>query len=74
MKSTFGGSAAVRLPRSGDGIAPVISITQKLTEKQYTGVLSVELFRPDFVQGNPFEVAMEIRQKCEAVMRRASVL
>ena len=58
----------------GDGIAPVISMILKLAEKQYSGVLSVELFRPDFVQGDPFKIAMEIRQKCEAVMRRASVL
>ena len=58
----------------GDGIAPVIRIIQKLAEKQYAGALSVELFRAEFVQGDPFQVATEIRQKCEAVMRRARVL
>src|SRR2546426_10371935 len=38
------------------------------------GALSVELFRPKFQQGDPYEVAREIRQKAEAVMRQAKVL
>lgn len=58
----------------GDGIAPVVRILQKLAEKEYTGPLSVELFRAEWVQGDPFEVASEIRQKCEVVMRQADVL
>ena len=58
----------------GDGIAPVVRILQKLAEKEYTGPLSVELFRAEWVQGDPFEVASEIRRKCEAVMRQADVL
>ena len=58
----------------GDGIAPVVRILQKLAEKQYAGALSVELFRAELVNGDPFQVATEIRQKCEAVMRQAQVL
>ena len=58
----------------GDGIAPVVHIIRKLAEKQYAGALSVELFRAEFVGGDPFQVATEIRQKCESVMRRAQVL
>ncbi len=58
----------------GDGIAPVVRIIRKLAEKQYVGALSVELFRAELVQGDPFQVATEIRQKCEVVMRRARVL
>jgi sugar phosphate isomerase/epimerase len=58
----------------GDGIAPVVSIIRKLAEKGYTGALSVELFRAELVQGDPFQVATEIRGKCEAVMRQAGVL
>ena len=58
----------------GDGIAPVVRIIQKLAEKQYAGALSVELFRAELVQGDPFQVATEIRRKCEAVMRQAQVL
>ena len=58
----------------GDGIAPVVRIIEKLAEKRYTGALSVELFREEFVQGDPFEVGTEIREKCERVMRQAQVL
>ncbi len=58
----------------GDGIAPVVRIIQKLAEKQYAGALSVELFRAEYVQGDPFQVATEIRSKCETVMREARVL
>jgi sugar phosphate isomerase/epimerase len=58
----------------GDGIAPVVPIVRKLAEKQYAGALSVELFRAEFVQGDPFQVGTEIREKCERVMRRAQVL
>ena len=58
----------------GDGIAPVVPILQKLSEKQYDGALSVELFRAELVRGDPFQVATEIRRKCEAVMREAQVL
>ena len=58
----------------GDGIAPVVRILQKLAEKSYTGALSVELFRAEFVQGDPFAVGTEIRAKCERVMAEANVL
>jgi len=58
----------------GDGIAPVVRILQKLAEKEFTGALSVELFRAELQQGDPFEVATEIRGKCEAVMDEAGVL
>ena len=58
----------------GDGVSPLTRILQKVAEKGYAGPLSVELFLPKFTQGDPFEVAQEIRQKGEAVMRRAGVL
>ena len=58
----------------GDGIAPVDATLRKLADKGYAGPLSVELFLPRFQMGDPYEVAREIRQKCEAVMRRAAVL
>ena len=58
----------------GDGIAPVVRILRKLAEKEYSGALSVELFRAELVEGDPFEVATEIRGKCEAVMTAAQVL
>jgi 2-keto-myo-inositol isomerase len=58
----------------GDGVAPVVRILRKLKEKEYAGALSVELFSPEFANGDPFEVASEIREKCEGVMRQAEVL
>jgi sugar phosphate isomerase/epimerase len=58
----------------GDGIAPVDTILRKLADKEYTGALSVELFLPQFQQGDPFAVASDIRRKAEAVMRRARVM
>lgn len=58
----------------GDGISPLNRILRKLAEKGYSGALSVELFLPKFQQGDPFEVAREIRQKAETVMRQARVM
>ena len=58
----------------GDGIAPLTRMLRKLAEKEYAGALSVELFLPRFQQGDPFEVGREIRQKAEAVMRKARVM
>ncbi len=58
----------------GDGVSPIVPMLQKLAQKGYSGPLSVELFLPRFRDGNPYEIALEIRQKCEAVMGRAQVL
>ena len=58
----------------GDGVAPIVAILRKLREKGYSGPLSVELFLPKFRDGNPYEIAREIRQKCEPLMRRAGVV
>ena len=58
----------------GDGIAPLNKILTRLADKGYAGPLSVELFLPKFQQGDPYEVAREIRTKSEAVMRQAGVM
>ncbi|HET9949734.1 MAG TPA: sugar phosphate isomerase/epimerase [Longimicrobiales bacterium] len=58
----------------GDGVAPVVPTLRALAAKGYAGALSVELFRRELVTGDPYEVASEIRRKCEAVMREAGVL
>ena len=58
----------------GDGVSPLIRILGKLANKGYAGPLSVELFLPKYQQGDPFEVAREIRQKAESVMRQAHVM
>jgi sugar phosphate isomerase/epimerase len=58
----------------GDGVSPIVTMLQKLAATGYAGPLSVELFLPRFRDGSPYEVAREIRQKCESVMGRAQVL
>lgn len=58
----------------GDGVTPLVKILRKLSEKGYAGPLSVELFLPKFQEGDPFEVAQDIRRKAEAVMRQARVI
>jgi 2-keto-myo-inositol isomerase len=58
----------------GDGNAPVVAILRKLVEKQYSGPLSVELFLVELQQGDPYEVASRIKQKCEVVMKKAGVM
>jgi sugar phosphate isomerase/epimerase len=58
----------------GDGVSPLTRILGKLAEKGYAGPLSVELFLPKFQQGDPYEVAREIRTKSESVMRQAKVM
>jgi len=58
----------------GDGVTPLVAILKKLASKGYDGALSVELFITELQQGDPFEVATQIRTKCEKVMREAGVL
>ena len=58
----------------GDGISPLVRILRKLSEKGYSGSLSVELFLPEFTQGDPYEVAKRIKEKAEGVMRQAKVI
>jgi len=57
----------------GDGVSPLKQILRKLADKGYAGPLSVELFLPKFQQGDPYDVAREIRQKAERVMHDARV-
>ena len=58
----------------GDGVTPLVRILRKLAGKGYAGPLSVELFLPRFQQGDPSDVAREIRRKAEVVMRQARVI
>jgi 2-keto-myo-inositol isomerase len=58
----------------GDGVTPLVKILRKLSDKGYAGPLSVELFLPKFQQGDPYQIAFEIRQKAEGVMRQARVI
>ena len=64
----------IRLERSDMPPKTLKQILGQLSAKNYAGPLSVELFLPKFQQGDPFEVAREIRQKAEVVMRQAKVM
>jgi 2-keto-myo-inositol isomerase len=57
-----------------DGITPLARILRKLSEKGYSGPVSVELFLPEFQNTDPYELARRIREKAEPVMRQAGVL
>ncbi|MEP7365056.1 MAG: sugar phosphate isomerase/epimerase [Acidobacteriota bacterium] len=52
----------------GDGVAPLAKILRKLTEKGYTGPISVELFLPQYQQADPFTLATEIKRKSEPLL------
>lgn len=52
----------------GDGVAPLVPTLRALAAKGYAGPLSVELFLPQFRDGDPFAVASEIRRKCEGLL------
>jgi 2-keto-myo-inositol isomerase len=57
----------------GDGVAPLAKMLRKLVEKGYAGPISVELFLPKFQEADPFELAREIKVKCEALFKQAAV-
>jgi sugar phosphate isomerase/epimerase len=57
----------------GDGITPLAKILKKIQATGYAGPLSVELFLPEFQQGDPYEIAKKIREKSERVMHDAKV-
>lgn len=58
----------------GDGVTPLTAILRKLAANGYAGALSVELLAPKFQDGDPYEVAREIKGKAESVMRSAGVM
>ena len=58
----------------GDGVLPLRHILQALKKKGYAGPVSVELFYPHLQKGDPYEVAMEIRRKCDPILRQAGVV
>src|SRR5207248_9189625 len=55
----------------GEGVSPLPRILRKLSEKGYAGPLSVELFYPRLQNGDPYEVALSMREKAEPVRRAA---
>jgi sugar phosphate isomerase/epimerase len=58
----------------GNGVSPLVRILQALHKKGYSGPLSVEVFYPKYQQGDPQQVAAEIRRKAEPIMEQAGVV
>lgn len=57
----------------GDGVAPLAKILAKLSDRGYSGPISVELFLARFQEADPFELAKEIKRKCETLFKQAGV-
>lgn len=58
-----------RLP-PGRGAIPAVKIYRALRGKKYDGWYSVELFDPKYQQGDPYEVALEMKRAAEAVFAK----
>ncbi len=52
----------------GDGVIPLVDIIRELRLIGYQGVCSVEIFRPEYWEREPLEVAKEAREKTLAVL------
>jgi len=52
----------------GDGVIPLKDILRELRAIEYRGVCSVEIFRPEYWERDPLEVAQEARDKTLAVL------
>lgn len=52
----------------GDGVIPLKDIVRELRTIGYRGVCSVELFRPEYWERDPLEVAREAKEKTLAVL------
>lgn len=52
----------------GLGVIPLADICQQLQKLGYNGDCSVELFRPEYWEWNPMELAVEVRGSAEKVL------
>jgi len=55
----------------GDGVAPIGAVLRTLREIGYTGMVSLELFNPDYWKRDALEVLKEGLAKTKAVMKTA---
>ncbi len=51
----------------GDGVIPLRELVKRLQKIGYSGVYSIELFRPEYWKRDPLEVAQLARSKMEAL-------
>lgn len=54
----------------GEGVIPIVKILRALKQKKYRGALSIELFHARFQQGDPYEVALDLKRKAESVLKQ----
>jgi 2-keto-myo-inositol isomerase len=52
----------------GEGILPIRQIKEKLDKIGYDRVASVEIFRPEYWEQNPFEVAKRAKEAAERIL------
>jgi 2-keto-myo-inositol isomerase len=52
----------------GQGVIPLGEICQRLKDAGYDGDCSVELFRPEYWERDPLEVAKQVRESAERVL------
>lgn len=52
----------------GQGVIPLGAICQRLKDAGFDGDCSVELFRPEYWEWNPMEVAKQVRESAEKVL------
>jgi 2-keto-myo-inositol isomerase len=55
----------------GDGAIPAVDILTALRRSGYDGVVSIEIFRPEYWEQDPRAVAATARQKALDVLERA---
>lgn len=53
---------------SGQGVIPLGDICQRLKNVGYNGDCSVELFRSEYWEWNPMELAVRVREAAEKVL------
>ena len=54
----------------GEGVIPIAKIIRALRQKKYKGAFSIELFDPRLQKGDPYEVALQLKQAAERVLRQ----
>lgn len=57
----------------GDGVIPLQDIIGAVRATGFDGVASIEIFRPEYWQRDPFAVAKEAKEKAEKILNRQSL-
>ncbi len=55
----------------GEGAIPIDDILSAIRDRGFDGTMSVEIFRPEYWQRDPRDVAREARAKAEGVLKKA---